>query len=79
VTQAPWIAALQRAPAEVSVGFAYVPPLLVVLILGLLGAMLLSKLLNRTGMSRFLWHPPLAFLALSLLMSSLVALFLVSP
>ena len=44
-----------------------------------LAAVFVATLLNRTGLSRFFWHPPLAFLSLAVLMSSLVALFLVYP
>ena len=73
------IASLQRTPAEVSIGFAYLPPLLVVLVSGVLAALVVATILNRTGLSRFFWHPPLAFLALSVLMSSLVALFVILP
>ena len=73
------LASLATSPAEISVGFAYVPPILVVLVVGIVAAMILARILNRTGLSRFFWHPQLAFLALWVLMSSLVALFLVSP
>jgi len=73
------IASMQRTPAEVSIGFAYLPPLLVVLVSGVLAALVVATILNRTGLSRFFWHPPLAFLALSVLMSSLVALFVILP
>jgi Protein of unknown function (DUF1656) len=46
---------------------------------GLLLAWLVVRILNRTGLSRFFWHPPLAFLALVILMSSLVGILVLPP
>lgn len=42
----------------------FVPELLVAAVLALLAQTLLSRLLARAGAYRFLWHPPLADLAL---------------
>ncbi len=38
-----------------------------------------GKLLNRAGVSRFFWHPGLAFLALWVLISSLLGLTVIPP
>jgi hypothetical protein len=46
---------------------------------GLLLAWLVAHVLNRTGLSRFFWHPPLAFLGLVVLMSSLVGILVLPP
>ena len=66
-------------PAEVSWGWIYLPPMLYVVALGLLGAWVVTRILNRTGLSRFFWHPPLAMLGIAALMSALVGLFVLAP
>jgi hypothetical protein len=66
-------------PAAVSLGFFFVPPIFVEMAVGLLLAWLVARILNRTGLSRFFWHPPLAFLALVVLMSSLVGILVLPP
>jgi len=47
--------------------------------LGAVSAWILTRILNRTGLSRFFWHPPLAMLGLTALMSALIGLFLLAP
>lgn len=66
-------------PAAVSLGFFFVPPIFVDMAVGLLLAWLIAHALNRTGLSRFFWHPPLAFLGLLILMSSLVGILVLPP
>ena len=66
-------------PAEVQILGLYFPPLFVAIIAGLLCAMVATQLLNRTGLSRFFWHPPLANAALWLLVAALIALFIIAP
>jgi hypothetical protein len=41
--------------------------------------MVVGKLLNLTGLSRFFWHPPLANAALWLLGTALFGLFIIAP
>ncbi|MCG6940211.1 MAG: DUF1656 domain-containing protein [Thiohalocapsa sp.] len=55
---------MPRIPAELSINGVYAPPWLVAALLGLLLAMVLARLANWTGLSRFVWHPPLFFAAL---------------
>ena len=66
-------------PAEVQILGMYFPPLFVAIVAGLLGAMVVTQLLNLTGLSRFFWHPPLAFAALWLLATALTGLFVITP
>ena len=66
-------------PAAVSLGFFFVPPIFIDVAVGLLLAWLIARLLNRTGLSRFFWHPPLAFLGFVVLMSSLVGILVLPP
>jgi hypothetical protein len=66
-------------PAEIQILGVYFPPIFVAILAGLLCAIGLARLLNWTGLSRFFWHPPLAFAALWLLSVALIDLiFIVS-
>jgi len=66
-------------PAEVSWGWIYLPPMLYVVALGFVCAWIVARILNRTGLSRFFWHPPLAMLGIAALMSALIGLFVLAP
>ena len=66
-------------PSEIQILGVYFPPLFVSILAGLLCAVGLARLLNRTGLSRFFWHPPLAFTALWLLSAALVGLIFIAP
>jgi hypothetical protein len=68
-----------RTPTDISLGFVYVPPLFVDFVAGLILAYVVAHVLNRTGLSRFFWHPPLAFLALVVLMGSLFGILVLPP
>ena len=63
-----------HTPSEVQLLGIYLPPLFLVLFLGLMSAVGVSQLLNWTGLSRWFWHPPLAFFAMWVLASSLMGL-----
>lgn len=69
----------ERVPSEVSFGWVYFPPFFFTVLLGFLGALALAKLLNFTGVSRFIWHPGLAFVALWVLLTSLIGLTVIPP
>ena len=56
-----------RAPMELSIGGVYFPPLLFVAFLGVALAWCLTRIMNRFNLVRFVWHPPLFFLALSVI------------
>jgi Protein of unknown function (DUF1656) len=61
---------------ELSVAGLLVPWIMFVGALGFLAAWLVMAILERTGLSRHLWHLPLFFVALLVLFSSLIgALF----
>jgi hypothetical protein len=66
-------------PHEVSFGWIYFPPLLFAIVFGILVAWIVSGLLNRTGLSRFFWRPPIAFLAFLIIAASLFALLIMAP
>ena len=64
-------------PGEIAVGGIYFPPVLFAILLGVLLAGLIARLLNRLNLTRFVWHPPLFFIALAVLCTRLVGLFFI--
>ena len=73
------IGTLSPVPREISFGWVYFPPLFFAIIVGILAAWILAGVLNHTGLSRFFWRPPVAFLAFVLVFGSLFALFVMAP
>ena len=59
-------------PHEISISGVYFPPMLLAAIPGVAAAGLTAFLLNRYRLSRFFVYPPLIFVALSILCTSLV-------
>lgn len=55
---------MHPVPVELSLNGFYFPPWLLAAALGLVVAMTLTSLANLTGLSRWVWHPPLFFTAL---------------
>lgn len=53
-----------NAPVEFTISGIYLPPLLIVSILGIIAASITGKLLNRYRLSRYIFYPPLAFIAI---------------
>jgi hypothetical protein len=70
---------LHPTPSELPIAGVYLPPALVVGLLGLAAAWVAVTILNRTRLARFFWNPPLAFLAMWALMSAVIGLFLLAP
>ena len=68
--------ALNRA--EFRFGEVLVPWVLLIGVLGFLVAWLVVAIMERTGLSRYVWHLPLFFVALVVLIGSLIGL-VVSP
>jgi len=66
-------------PAELPFESIYFPPFFFTVVLGFVSAWLVAKLLNLVGASKFFWHPQLAFLALWVLMSSVLGLTVIPP
>ena len=69
----------ENIPVEISFGGIYMPPLLLLVLSGVLSAYGITVILNRTDLSRYFWNPPLAFVALTLFMTSLIGLMFFSP
>ena len=66
-------------PSEVSWGWIYLPPSLFVFALAAVGAWAITRMLNRTGLSRYFWHPPLAMLGITVILSALIGLLWMAP
>jgi len=64
-------------PHEFSIGEVYMPPLLVAAFLGLIAAMLTARLLNRYRLTRYFFYPPLVFLALVAIYTTIIGTFIV--
>ena len=59
-------------PHEVSIAGVFFPPMLLAAIPGVAAAGLTALALNRYRLSRFFVHPPLVFVSLSILYTSLI-------
>jgi len=70
---------LMPVPHEISFGWVYFPPLAFVILFGIAAAWIIAVVLNRTGLSRYFWRPPIAFLGFVLIMSALFGLFILTP
>ena len=60
--------------AEIQLGDLMIPWILVVGSIGFLFAWLVMAVLEYTGLSRFVWHLPLFFIALVVLFASLIGI-----
>ena len=60
--------------AEIQVGDLLIPWILVVGTIGFLVAWLVVAILEYTGLSRYIWHLPLFFIALVILFTSLIGI-----
>ena len=68
-----------QIPSEVSFVWVYFPPFFFTVVLGFVCALGVAKLLNVAGISRFFWHPGLAFVSLWVLVTSLIGLTVILP
>jgi len=59
-------------PHEFAIGEVYMPPMLIAVVLGTIAAVITALLLNRFRVSRFLFYPPLVFLALAVIFTVLI-------
>ncbi len=64
-------------PSEFAIGDVFFPPLLIAGILGVAAAVLTAYLLNRYRLSRFFFYPPLVFLALAVIYTSIIGTYVI--
>ncbi len=62
---------------EIAIGGIYFPPILFAILLGIVLAGIVAKLLNRFNLTRFIWHPPLFFIALTVISTRIVGIFII--
>ena len=68
---------MANIPVEISIGGIYFPPIMFAILLGVVLAGVIAKLLNRFSLTRFIWHPPLFFIALSIVCTRFVDVFII--
>ena len=64
-------------PHEFAIGEVYMPPLLVAAFLGLIAAIVTAHLLNRYRLTRYLFYPPLVFVALTIIYTIFIGSFII--
>ena len=64
-------------PHEFAIGEVYMPPLLVAAFLGLIAAIVTAHLLNRYRLTRYLFYPPLVFVALTIIYTIFIGTFII--
>jgi hypothetical protein len=64
-------------PHEIHLGEIFFPPLLLDAAFGLVAASLSARLLNRLRASRYFYRPPLVLIALAVIYTGLLSIFLV--
>jgi len=64
-------------PHEFNIGGVYLPPLLVAAFLGVIAALVTSRLLNRFRLTRYFFYPPLVFLALTAIYTLLIGTYVI--
>ena len=68
---------MKPIPHEFAIGEVYMPPLLVAAFLGLIAAMLTTRLLNRYRLTRYFFYPPLVFIALAIIYTVFIGTFII--
>jgi len=68
---------MNHVPMEISISGVYFSPVLMACLLGVVIAWIISRMLNWFDLARFVWYPPLFFLALVIICTGLVGWFIV--
>ncbi len=64
-------------PMEISIGGIYFTPIMFAILLAVLLAWIVAKLLNKFNLTRIIWHPPLFFIALTVVCTRFVGIFII--
>jgi hypothetical protein len=64
-------------PHEFAIGEVYLPPLLVAAFWGLVAAMVTARLLDRYRLTRYFFYPPLVFIAMTIIYTALIGIFII--
>ncbi len=68
---------MESIPSEFAIGEVLMPPLLIAGLLGAAAAALTAKALDRLRLSRYFFYPPLVFIALTVIYTSLIGTYVV--
>jgi hypothetical protein len=68
---------LTPVPHEFAIGGVYFPPLLIAAFVGIPGALVTTRLLNRYRLTKYFFYPPLVSLALMIIYTVLIGTFIV--
>jgi hypothetical protein len=68
---------LTPVPHEFAIGGVYFPPLLIAAFVGILAALVTTRLLNRYRLTKYFFYPPLVSLALMIIYTVLIGTFIV--
>ena len=68
---------MHLVPHELYVGEVFFPPMLLDAALGLLAATITARLSNRFRVSRYIYHPSLGLIALTVIYTGLFSIFLI--
>ena len=63
---------MNQVPHEFAIGGVLMPPMLIAALLGAVAASITARLLNRCRMSKYLYCPPIVFLALMIIYTILI-------
>ena len=61
-----------HVPIEFALGGVYLPPLLIAAVFGAIAASITTGLLNRYRLSRYFFYPPLVFVALVIIYTTII-------
>lgn len=72
-----FVTVLTPVPHEFAIGGVYLPPMLIAAFVGILAALMTTRLLNRYRLSKYFFYPPLVSLALMIIYTVLIGTFVV--
>ncbi len=68
---------MEYIPSELAIAGIFMPPLLVAGLLGVAAATLTGAALDRFRLSRYFFYPPLVFVALAVIYTSVIGTFVI--
>ena len=68
---------MNQIPHEFAIGGVFIPPFLIVSILGTIAAVVTARLLNRYRLSKYFLYPPLVYLALTVIYTVFIGTFII--
>ena len=68
---------LTPVPHEFAIGGVYLPPMLIAAIIGIVAALLTTRVFNKLRLPRFFFYPPLVSLALMVIYTIAIGTFVI--